>query len=95
VESFTTETTNLATDYLAMLIEDGVVDNLLNRGAHLVTVRSPLPLRIRMRIASCIFGSNGESRSFCKLYKIPSSSFPYAMVKVFLVNSCVLILFIR
>ena len=94
MESFIAETTNLATDFLAMLIEDGVVDNLLNRGAHLVTMSSLLPLRIRMKIVSCTFASNGESRSFCKFYKTPSSSFPCTMVKVFLVNSCALILFI-
>ena len=91
---YSTMTANLAMDYLAKLIEDVVVDSLPTHGAHFVTVSFLSPLKVRIRTMACILGSNANSRSFCKLYDTPSSSIPYVVVKVFLINSCVLITFI-
>ena len=87
-------TTNLVMDYSTKFIEDGIVDIPPSRSANSMILNSPSPLRIRTRIAVHTLCLNVDSKSFCKLYDIPSSCIPCTMVKVFFVNSCALISFI-
>jgi hypothetical protein len=57
-------------DYLAKMIEDGVVDNPPSCGQLLLTMSLPSPLMERTRPALIILSSAVDSRSFRKLYKL-------------------------
>jgi hypothetical protein len=61
---------NFAMDNSTRMIEDGVVDSPPSRGALPMTVRSPLPLRVKSRTMMRILNSKIDSRSSRKLYTL-------------------------